>query len=173
MDRALAHPAQTEYPEYPPRGTPHYEDQRPGQGQPDIHRRGYGQGHLLCPLQGEGLRHQFAEDDVHEGDQTKSDTDGDAMGVDKEVRDTLQKLEALNEMGDHRLADPAQGKADHGDAELHTVYDFVQVAVQSLQNASAYAARSDELLDAGLTDRDQRKFGSGKKSIGRYQGYDE
>jgi hypothetical protein len=89
------------------------------------------------------------------------------------VRDTLQELEALNEVRDHRLADPAEGEADHGDAELHTVYDFVQVAMQSLQNARADAARSDELLYAGLTDADQRKFGSGKESVGRYQGYDQ
>ena len=93
-----------------------------------------------------------------------------------QVTVTLQELaeeEALDEMGDHGLPDPAEGKADHGDAELHTVYDFVQVAVQSLQNASADATRSDELLDAGLTDADQRKFGSGKESVGRYQGYNQ
>src|SRR5438067_812358 len=76
-------------------------------------------------------------------------------------------------MGDHGFTDPAEGKADHGDAKLHTVYHFVQVAVQSLQNARADAARSDELLDTGLTDTDQRKFGSGKESVGRYQGYNQ
>ena len=82
---------------------------------------------------------------MQEGDQAEGDANSDAVGVNQDVRNTLEKLETLDEMGDHGLADPAEGKADHGDAELHTVYDFVQVAVQSLQNARADAARSDEL----------------------------
>jgi hypothetical protein len=122
-------------------------------------------------LQGKRFWHQFAEDHVHEGDQTEGDADGNAVGIDEYVRNTLQELEAFDEMSDHGLADPAEGEADDGDAELHTVDDFVQVAVQSLQNTSADAAGSDQLLDAGLTDTDQGKFGSGKEGVGRYQSY--
>src|SRR6185312_2548590 len=173
MHRALPHAAKAEDSEHPACGPAHYEDQRPGQGQPYVHGSRYRQGHLLCPLQGKRFWHQLAQDHVHESDETEGDADGYAVGVNQDVRDTLQELEALNEMGDHRLADPAQGEADHGDAELHTVYDLVQIAVQSLQNAGADAAGPNELLNTGLTNADQRKFSSGKESVGRYQGYDQ
>ena len=173
MHRTLPHSTQAEDPQDPPRGPAHDKDEWASQRKKDVHRRRHSQCHLLCPLQGEGFRYQFTENHVQEGDQAKGDADRNAVRVHQHMRDPLQELEALDEMGNHGLADPAQRKADDGDAELHAVDDFVQVAVQSLQNASADAARSDELLDAGLTDADQRKFGSGKESVGRYQGYDQ
>jgi hypothetical protein len=89
------------------------------------------------------------------------------------VRYALQELEAFDEMRDHGLTDPAEGKADHGDAKLNTVYYFIQIAVQSLQNSCADTPRANELLNAGFTDAYQRKFSSSKESIGRYQGYDQ
>src|SRR5581483_11662686 len=96
-----------------------------------------------------------------------------SVSVDENMGDSLQELEALNEMGDHGFADPTEGEADHGYAQLHPVDDFVQIAVQPLQDAGADAASAYELLDAGFADADQRKFGCGEEGVGRHQGYDQ
>ena len=78
-----------------------------------------------------------------------------------------------DDLGQHRLADPAEREADDGDAKLHAVDDFIQVAVQFLDDAGADAAGVDELLDPGLADADQRKLRGRKESVGRHQQQDQ
>src|SRR5205823_7392349 len=110
---------------------------------------------------------------VHAGDQTESDGKCNAMGISKGVWHFLQELETFHEVSHHGLADPAQGQADYGDPQLHTVYNFIKVAVQSLDNASAGTPRFDELLNAGLAHADQREFRGRKEGVGRNQEYDQ
>ena len=63
------------------------------------------------------------------------------VGVDRGVGHFVDEAHALHQAGDHRLADPAQGQADHGDAELNAVDDFVEMLVQALHDARADASR--------------------------------
>src|SRR5581483_2666884 len=96
-----------------------------------------------------------------------------SMRVNKDVRDLLQEPQSLDEMGDHRLADPAERKADDGDAQLDAGHHFVQIAMKSLQDTGADTTGLDKLLNTGFADADQRELGSGKEGIGRNQGDDQ
>src|SRR5580693_8797692 len=107
------------------------------------------------------------------GDQAESDCDGDAVSIDRCVRNFLHEAEGLNLTGDHGFADPAQGEADHGDAELHAVYYFVEMLVEALDDAGAAAAGLDELLDAGIADADQGEFRSREERVRCYQEEDQ
>ncbi len=80
---------------------------------------------------------------------------------------------AADKAGDHGFADPAESQADHGDAELNAVDDFVEVLVEALDDAGADASGVDELLDAGIADADEGKFGGGEERIGCYQEKDQ
>ena len=53
----------------------------------------------------------------------------------------MDKLHPFDQARDHGLADPAEGQADHGDAELNAVYDFVEMLVEALHDAGADASR--------------------------------
>ena len=110
---------------------------------------------------------------MHVGDQAEGDGDGDGMGIDRGVRHSVDELHAFHQAGDHGLADPAQGKADHGDAQLNAVHDFVEVLVQALHDARANASRCDELLDAGIAHAHQGEFGCREEGIGRHQEKDQ
>ena len=154
-------------------GAAHKEEERAGQGEEGLHGCGNGQGDLLGALQGESLRHEFAEQHVQVSDQAESDGDGDGVGINGGVGYAVNELEALDQAGDHGLADPAQGEADHGDAELDAVDDFVEAAVQALHDARADASRFDELLNAGIAHAHQGKLSRSEESIGRHQEKDQ
>ncbi len=77
------------------------------EGEESLHGSGNRQGHLLGALQGQGFRHQFAENHVHVGDQAESDNDGDGVGVDRGVWHAVDEAHPFHEAGDHGLADPA------------------------------------------------------------------
>ena len=85
----------------------------------------------------------------------------------------MNEAERFDEAGDHGFADPAKGQADHGDAELDAVDDFVEVLVEALDDACAAAAGVDELLDAGVADADQGELRSREKRVRRHQEKDQ
>ena len=67
----------------------------------------------------------------------------------------MDKLKTFHQPGHHGFADPAQGQADHRDANLDAVYDLIQLLVETLNDARANASGCDELLDAGVADAHQ------------------
>src|SRR5579872_211860 len=142
-------------------GAAHKVKHRACDGEEGLHGRGNREGDLLRTLQRQGLGNQFAQDDVHVSDQGKGNRDGNAVGVDGDVGKALHEVQAADQAGDHGLANPAEGQADHGDAELNSVDDFVEMLVKALHDARADASRLNELLDAGVADAHQSKFGSG------------
>ena len=103
------------------------------------------------------------------GDQAESDGDCNSVGIHQCVRDLLQELEALDKMRHHGFADPAQGQADHGYAELNAVDYLIKVAVQPLEDAGADTTGFYELLDAGITHADQGELRSSEKGVCRHQ----
>ena len=162
-----------EQPQHQAAGAAHKKEDRAREGEEGLHGRGDGQSNLLGALQGQGLWDQFAEDHVHVGDQAEGDDDGDGMGVDSGVGDFVDELHPFHQAGDHGLADPAQCQADHGDAQLNAVHDFVEMLVQALDDARADASRRDELLDAGIAHAHQGEFGCREEGIGRHQEQDQ
>ena len=162
-----------EQPQYQAAGASHEEQQRAGDSEESLHGRGDGQGDLLGALQGQRLRHQFAENHVHVGDQAEGDPDGDRMGINSRVRHFLDEAHAFHQAGDHRLADPAKGEADHGDAKLDAVDDFVEMAVQALHDARTNASRCDELLDARISHAHQGEFSCREEGVGCHQEKDQ
>ena len=171
VHRTLSDPARTQRSQYPSRGPAHHEQQRTGQGQKDVHRTGHRQRHLLRPLQGQRLGNQFAQNDVQAGDQNEGDEDCDAVCVNRGVGNILNR--AQHHLGQQGLADPAQGQADDGDSQLDAVDHFVQVAMELLHDAGANATGRNQLLDAGITDADQREFRGREECVGRHQEQDE
>src|ERR1700691_4081500 len=173
MDWALADLAGSEDAKNVARHLTHGIDKRTSEGEENFHGGGDCKSDLLATFQGQGLWDQFAEDHVEAGDQTESDDQGDTVGVNRGVGNLIYKAEAFNDAADDGFADPAEGQADDGDAELNAVDDFVEVAVQLLDNAGTDAAGFDELLDAGLANADQGEFGGGEERIGCDQQQDK
>ncbi len=170
---AAAGVAGAEKPQDQAAGSAHEKKHGAGEGEERFHRSGHGQGDLLGALQGQRLRNEFAQQNVQVSDQAESDGDSDAVSIDRGVRNFLNETERFNETRDHGFADPAQGEADHGDAELNAVDDFVETLMQALDDAGAAAAGFDELLDAGVANADQREFRSREKRIRCHQEKDQ
>jgi len=109
---------------------------------------------------------------MHVSNQAKSNDDGDGMGIDGRVRDFVHKTHPLHESGDDGFADPSESEADHGDAQLNAVDDFIEVLVEALDDARTDASRQDELLNASIAHAHQREFGCREEGIGRHQEQD-
>ena len=67
------------------------------------------------------------------------------------------------------FADPAESEAGHGDADLNSVENFIELVVELADGARADASFVDELLEARVANADQGVFAGGKKGVGRYQ----
>ncbi len=106
-------------------------------------------------------------------DQAEGDHNGDAVSVGGGVRNLLHEAKRSDELGDHGFADPAQGQADDGDAELNAVDDFVEVLMEALNGTGADAPRLDELLNSRVANADQGEFGRREKRIRRHQEKDQ
>ena len=106
---------------------------------------------------------------MHKGDQAEGNRNGDGMGIYEDMRQPLKKLEALDKVGHHRLTYPAQGQTDHGDAELYSVDNFIEVAMESLQDSRPDTSGFDQLLNARVTHAYQSEFSRGEKGICRHQ----
>ena len=154
-------------------GAAHEEKHRAGESEKRLHGRGHGEGNLLGALQGKSLGHEFAEQDVQVGDQAEGDDDGDAVGVNRGVRDFVNETEGFDQAGHHGFADPAESQADDGDAELHAVHDFIEMLMQALHDAGADASGLDELLDAGIAHADQGEFRGREKRVRCHQEKDQ
>ena len=89
------------------------------------------------------------------------------------VRFPLHDRDRAHQAGHHGLADPSQGETDHGDAQLDTVDDLIEILVKALNDAGADAAGIDQLLNARIADADQREFGCREEGIGCHQEQDQ
>ncbi len=117
--------------------------------------------------EGEGLRDEFAEQDVEIGNQGEAQHDGgygDQVGVDDGVGDGLEP--AFKEAGDDGFADPAEGEAAEGDAELDGGEEVVEVLLEAADGACSEDILGDELLDAGFADADEGELGSDEEAVG-------
>ena len=88
---------------------------------------------------------------------------------DDAVRKTLDKMQAADQAGDHRLADAIPRVTDDGDAQLNTIDDLIQTLGSALDNARADTSGFNELLDASIANAHQRELGGCEKRIGCHQ----
>ena len=170
---AAAGVTRAEKPQDQTAGPAHEKKHGASEGEECFHGSGHGEGDVFGALQGQSLRHQLAQQNVQVGDEAESDRDGDAVSINRGVWNFVNETEGLHQTGDHGFADPAQGEADHGDAQLNAVDDFVQTLMQALDDAGAGAAGFDELLNARVADADQGEFRSREKRIGCHQEKDQ
>ena len=141
-----------------------------GDADEDVHGAGDGEGDAFGALEGEGLGDEFAEEDFEVGDEREGDDDGDGVGVDDGVggRTWSQLLgEVEDDVGDGGFADPAEGEAGDGDAELDGGEELVDGVLELEGGAGAGAAEGDELLDAGLADADEGELGGDEEAAGQ------
>ncbi len=85
----------------------------------------------------------------------------------------MDEAHAFDQAGDHGLADPAQGQADHGNAELDAVNDFIEALMKALNDARAAASSLDELLNTGIANAHQGEFGGCEEGVGCHQEKDQ
>ena len=152
----------------------HEADGGAGEGDEEVHRAGDGDGDLFGLAEGEGFGDELAEQDVEIGDQGEAQhdgDDGDQVGVEGGVGDGLEP--ASKEAGDDGFADPAEGEAAEGDAELDGGEKVVEVLLEAADGARSEDVLGDELLDAGFADADQGELGGHKEAVGQdEQGYE-
>ena len=75
----------------------------------------------------------------------------------------------LEERGDRRLADPAQTETGHRDAELRRGDVLVGRVERAAYRSRHPAALGQQLIDAGLADRNNRELRGHEKTVGQDQ----
>src|ERR1700728_2003379 len=138
-----------------------------------LHRRSHREGDVLGALQGQSLGHELAQQHVHVSDQAERDNDGDRVRINLGVGHAMDKLHAFHQPRNHGLTDPAQGEADDGDSQLNAVHDFIQMLVETLDDAATNASGFNELLDSGIAHADQRELGGREEGVGCDQEQDQ
>ena len=72
----------------------------------------------FCVLNGQRLRHQFAEHDVQKGNETESDAEADRMQQHLVVGKIVPE-QVFQQMGNRRFSDPAEAERGQRDAKLN------------------------------------------------------
>src|SRR5581483_12514104 len=84
-----------------------------------------------------------------------------------------QSLNGTEEhLRDGWLADPAKSQAGERDSKLDRRQEVVQMLLQALDGTGAGASGVDQLLNACVTNADDRKLGRHKKRIQGHQQHD-
>ena len=170
VDLTLATQGRLEEPEDEGGGSVHQSHAGAGHTDEDIHGAGDGEGDAFGALQSEGLGDEFSKEDFKVGDDAEGDDDCGGVGVDADVRRDRGKKavsEVVERGGDGGLADPAEGEAGEGYAELDGGKEVVHVVLELEDGAGAGSALGDELLDAGLADADESELGCDEEAVGQ------
>ena len=85
------------------------------------------------------------------------------MGVDPGVRHALEPV--LEKGGYRRLADPAQGQAAQGHAQLHGGQEVFHVFLQPAHRPGSRPPQGNQALDARLAHAHQGKFRRHKEAV--------
>ena len=144
-------------------------NQRPKDAHEHLHRARDHQRHLLRPLQRHALGHQLAQHHVQRHNQQEGQGDGDGMRHRRRPGNPHTDQQRLEKSGDGDLPQPAQRQAGHGNAQLHTGEDPVQILQQRLHHPRPAAAGLLQLLDARRPHRHQRELAGHEKPVGRHQ----
>jgi hypothetical protein len=109
---------------------------------------------------------------VERGDEPESDGYRDRVG-EQRLNPSYELLQRwLDQVGDGRFADPAQGQGSHGDPELASCEVVAQVLDEILRYTGTGMALGFQLVQAASTDRDDRKFGRDKETVRGYEKQD-
>src|SRR5262249_4590774 len=112
----------------------------------------------LAVLQADGLRDQLAEDDTQEGDEEEGDDGGERTegGVVNRFKEPIEY--GLEQGGHRRFGEPAEEQAGQDSAKLGGGDAAVEIARGRGDRGGSGHVLLLHLLDAGLTQRDQRKL---------------
>ena len=99
------------------------------------------------------------------GDDGEANDHGADVGVNDGVGQVFDP--AVDHFGGYRFADPAQGEAAEGDAELDCGEEAVEVLLEAADGAGSGDSGSNELLDAGVAHGDEGELGSHKEGVGQ------
>ncbi len=121
---------------------------------------------LLAALQGEAFGRELAQHDVQGRDDDERERDGDGKGADagKGAGDAGQRR--FDQMGDRRLADPAQRQRRDGDAELGGREVGVEIVERMLQRLGVHPLGGNQLHHPAAADGDEREFGGDEEAVG-------
>ena len=128
----------------------------------------------LGPLQRDRLGHQFADDDVHAGDQHKGQNAGrgDVRGHARDLAGQPGK-QRLDQMRQRRLADPAQAQAGQRDAQLRRRDKAIGIFNGPLHGFGARIAARHSFGNARLAHADQAELRGHKEAVDQHQNDDE
>ena len=116
-------------------------------------------------LERHSLRSELAADDVQKGDERERDRHRDRVQGDGR-RDPDRPEQGLDQMGDGRLADPAERDAGDGDAELRSRDGVVHVVDGMGREGGAAPALLHPQVDLGAPHGDQGKLGGDEEGVG-------
>lgn len=119
----------------------------------------------------EGFGGLFAGDDVEEGDDSKADGEGDGM-LEARGGDGEPVIDGLEEGFEDGFADPAEGEAGEGDAELGGAEIGVEVGDDVAKEFGPAIAAGNEGLKLGVADFDEGEFGGDEEAVHQHQGDD-
>ena len=151
-------------------GVVHQPHRRTRDADEDVHGAGDGERDALGSLQRERLGNQLAEQHLEVSDERERDDDRDGVRVDVRVARRLRQpagREAQDDLGDRRLADPAERESGQRDAELHGGKELVDGVLELQHCARAGTAQRDQLLDARLPHADESELRGDEKTVGQ------
>ena len=134
-----------------------------GGGGPEGNRQG--------ALDGKPFWPQFAQDDLQESDQGKTDGKGDVrLGLWGSDADPIERRPEQG--GEQRPGEPAQPQAGHGDAQLGGAEIGSQVLQDVPGQARAAVAQADQGVQLGVAQFDEGEFGGDEEAVEQDDGQD-
>ena len=149
-------------------GAHHFED-RGADGGKDVERPGQQEGRPVGRSKGRHLGDLLAENGVNERDEEQRQHRGDGMLADNFPVFRKPLEERLNELGDGRLADRADGDAGKGDSELCRGDASIEVPRGGLDRFRAADSVLDHLLDVRFPHGHQRILDGNEEGIDEYE----
>jgi hypothetical protein len=167
VDGGFMRKRRTEGAQNKPRGAVHEADGGACEADEDIHWPSDGDGNLLGFAEGQRLGDKLSEQHLEIGDEGEGYRDGDEMRIDVSVRNVPEP--DFEQVSNDRLADPAEGEAAEGDAELHGGEEIVKVLLQMADKTRSGTALRDHLLDACLANADEGELSGDEKAVAQDQ----
>lgn len=115
--------------------------------------------------QTERFGNQFTEDDFEASEKGEGDDQRDAMSGDRGPRTRDIRDERAEDVRERDFTDIAEEQADDGDSNLNSRDHTIEVSEKRFDDSRPGVALFDQLVDAGGTDSDERKFGRGEKGV--------
>lgn len=120
--------------------------------------------------QAQAFRDELSENDLQRGQQNEREEKRETVIDDRSVTSGDADEKWTEEIGESELAEIAKREACQSDSDLYAGNDRAHVGDQKLDDARAHVTLLNELANARMPNRDERKFDGGKKCVNGDEG---